>query len=112
MSDDNKDVDPSLPKILLREFGRGMLQGAIILNKIFSCKFVYLFMTGLCLANMLILAELTVRWKNGGYASKSTLILGTFNTLFLLYWWPLAKPHLFKSKKSEGGTDVGSESRT
>lgn len=109
MSD--RDVDNSLPKMILRAFGEGVVAGFVLINKFFESRFVSVVMVGLCLANLLILSELTVRWFNGGYVSRYNFIMGLINTLFLLYWWPKVKPHLLRSKQDKESSDVGHTSQ-
>lgn len=103
-----QDVDNSLPKKMLRAFGEGIIAGFGLMDKFFNSRFVSLVMVGLCLANLLILAEMTVRWFNGGCVRGYTFTMALFNTLFLLYWYPKAKPLLFfRSKQDKEGSDVG-----
>ena len=97
----------SLPKQMLRAFGDGVLSGLELMCKFFESRFVSLVMVGLCLSNLLVLAELTVRWFNGGCVSRYNFIMALFNTLFLLYWYPKAKPLLFRSKQNKESSDVG-----
>ena len=99
------DVDNSLPKKMLRAFGDGVIAGFGLMDKFFNSRFVSLVMVGLCLSNLLILAEMTVRWFNGGCVTGYNFTMAVFNTLFLLYWYPKAKPLLFKSRKES--SDVG-----
>ena len=89
----------SLPTQMLRAFGQGIIAGFKLLDKVFESRPMAVIMVGLCLANLLILAEMTVRWFNGGYISRYSFTLGLFNTLFLLYWWPQVKPLIFKSNQ-------------
>lgn len=96
----------SLPKQMLRAFGDGVLAGLQLMDKFFNSRFVSLVMVGLCLSNLLVLAELTVRWFNGGCVPRCNFIMALFNTLFLLYWYPKAKPLLFRSKQNKESSDV------
>ena len=107
-----QDVDNSLPKKMLRAFGEGVIAGFELIGKFFESRFVSLVMVGLCLSNLLILAELTVRWFNGGCISRYNFIMALFNTLFLLWWYPRVKPLLFKSKQNKESSDVGYQSQT
>ena len=105
---DRDDVDNSLPKVLLRAFGDGVIAGFGLMDKFFNSRFVSLVMVGLCLSNLLILAEMTVRWFNGGCVTGYNFTMAVFNTLFLLYWYPKAKSLLFfRSKQDKEGSDVG-----
>ena len=106
-----RDADNSLPKMMLRAFGEGVFAGLQLMNKFFESRFVSVVMVGLCLANLLILADLTVRWFNGGYVTRYNFTMGVINTLFLLYWWPKVKPHLFRSKQDKDSSDVGHTSQ-
>lgn len=105
MSD--RDDDNSLPRMLVRAFGEGVYAGLQLIDKFFNSRFVSLVMVGLCLSNLLVLAELTVRWFNGGCVNKYNFIMALFNTLFLLYWYPRVKPILFRSKQNKESSDVG-----
>ena len=86
----------SLPKQILRAFGDGVIAGLKLMDKFFESRFMSVVMVGLCLSNLLIFAELTVRWFNGGYVTRYSFTLSLFNTLFLLYWYPRVKSFLFK----------------
>ena len=105
MSD--RDDDNSLPRMLVRAFWDGVLAGLELMCKFFESRFVSLVMVGLCLANLLILAELTVRWFNGGCVTGYNFTMALFNTLFLLWWYPRVKPLLFRSKQNKESSDVG-----
>ena len=105
MSD--RDADNNLPKMILRAFGEGVIAGLQLMNKFFESRFVALVMVGLCLGNLLIVAEITVSWFNGRCVSGYNFTMGLINTLFLLYWYPKAKQFLFKSKRDKESSDVG-----
>lgn len=104
---DRDDVDNSLPKKMLRAFGKGVITFFELMDKCFNSSSVSVVMIGLCLGNLVILAEMTVRWFNGGYVSRGNFTLALINVLFLLYWYPKAKPLLFKSKQDKESSDVG-----
>ena len=97
MSD--RDDDNNLSKMILRAIGERIVAVLGLMDKCFNSSFVSVVMVAICLGNLLILAEMTVRWFNGGCVSRYNFIMAVFNTLFLLYWYPKAKPLLFKSKR-------------
>ena len=99
MSNNSGEVDNRLPKMILRALGQRIIAGLKLMDKAFESRPLSVIMVGICLANLLILAEMTVRWFNGGYVNRYSFIMSLFNTLFLLYWWPKAKPYLFGSKQ-------------
>lgn len=94
-----RDDDNSLTKMILRAIGKRIVAVFELMDRCFNSSIVSVVMVGLCLANLLILAEMTVRWFNGGCVSRYNFIMALFNTLFLLYWYPKAKPLLFKSRR-------------
>lgn len=102
---DQDDVN-SLTKMLLRAIGERIVAVLELMDKCFNGSFVSLVMVALCLGNLLILAEMTVRWFNGGCVRGYTFTMALFNTLFLLYWYPKAKSLLFFRSRKES-SDVG-----
>jgi ABC-type transport system involved in cytochrome c biogenesis permease subunit len=102
----NRDDDNSLPKLILRSFGKGIVAGFELMDKCFNSSTMSVVMVGLCLANLLILSDMTFRWFDGGYVPRDNFTLALINTLFLLYWYPKAKPLLFKSKQDKESSDV------
>ncbi len=107
-----QDVDNSLPRMILRALGKRIVAVFELMDKCFNNSYVSVFMVGLLLSNLLILAEMTVRWFNGGCVSEYTFTLALFNTLCLLYWYPKAKPLLFRSKQNKESSDVEYQSQT
>ena len=94
-----QDDDNNLSRMILRAIGERIVACFKLLDKIFESRFMSVVMVGLCLSNLLILAEMSVRWFNGGCVSRYNFIMALFNTLFLLYWYPRVRSLLFKSKR-------------